>query len=75
MVSNIWRIASTAKPSAPFLSPLPIKRPQATAAASVTRTNSIDNSLSITYTTPCEIFLIPLFIMTLSNYLRNSKST
>ncbi len=34
------RIASTAAPSAPFLSPLPSQRPAASAAASVTRTSS-----------------------------------
>ncbi len=34
------RIASTAAPSAPFLSPRPTQRPPAMAAASVTRTSS-----------------------------------
>ena len=34
------RIALTATPSAPFLSPLPTQRPAAIAAASVTRTSS-----------------------------------
>ena len=36
-----WRIASTAAPSPPFLSPRPTHRPAAIAAASVTRTSSI----------------------------------
>ena len=36
-----WRIASTAAPSPPFLSPRPTQRPAAIAAASVTRTSSI----------------------------------
>src|SRR4051794_19431730 len=35
-----WRMALTATPSAPFLSPLPTQRPAAMAAASVTRTSS-----------------------------------
>src|SRR4051794_22265168 len=35
-----WRIALTAAPSAPFLSPRPTQRPAAIAAASVTRTSS-----------------------------------
>ena len=35
-----WRIALTAAPSAPFLSPRPTQRPPAIAAASVTRTSS-----------------------------------
>ena len=35
-----WRIASTAAPSPPFLSPRPTQRPAAMAAASVTRTSS-----------------------------------
>ena len=35
-----WRIASTAAPSPPFLSPRPTQRPAAIAAASVTRTSS-----------------------------------
>ena len=35
-----WRIALTAAPSAPFLSPRPTHRPAAIAAASVTRTSS-----------------------------------
>ena len=35
-----WRIASTAAPSPPFLSPRPTHRPAAIAAASVTRTSS-----------------------------------
>ncbi|MPM60439.1 hypothetical protein SDC9_107290 [bioreactor metagenome] len=46
-VSNIFLMASTASWSAPFLSPRPTLWPQAMAAASVTRTNSIDNSLFI----------------------------
>src|SRR4051794_1344517 len=36
-----WRIASTAAPSPPFLSPRPTQRPAAIAAASVTRTSSM----------------------------------
>ena len=36
-----WRIASTAAPSPPFLSPRPTHRPAAIAAASVTRTSSM----------------------------------
>src|SRR5262245_23698925 len=36
-----WRIASTAAPSPPSLSPRPTQRPAAIAAASVTRTSSI----------------------------------
>src|SRR5918912_2781488 len=36
-----WRIASTAAPSPPFLSPRPTQRPAAMAAASVTRTSSM----------------------------------
>ena len=36
-----WRMASTAAPSPPFLSPRPTQRPAAIAAASVTRTSSI----------------------------------
>ncbi len=35
-----WRMALTATPSAPFLSPRPTHRPAAIAAASVTRTSS-----------------------------------
>ena len=38
---NTMRIASTAAPSTLFLSPRPIQRPAASAAASVTRTSSI----------------------------------
>ena len=40
MVEIITRIALTATPSAPFLSPRPTQRPAAMAAASVTRTSS-----------------------------------
>src|SRR3954464_13642703 len=40
MVEIITRIALTATPSAPFLSPRPTQRPAAIAAASVTRTSS-----------------------------------
>src|SRR3954464_13120597 len=39
-VETSWRIALTAAPSAPFLSPRPTHRPAAIAAASVTRTSS-----------------------------------
>ena len=39
-VEIIVRIASTAAPSAPILSPRPTQRPAARAAASVTRTSS-----------------------------------
>src|SRR4051794_13513891 len=38
---SMWRIASTAAPSAPFLSPRPIQRAAASDAASVTRTISM----------------------------------
>ena len=55
-VSNILRMASTASWSAPFLSPLPTLRPQAIAAASVTRTNSMESSLFIIHITPCGKF-------------------
>src|SRR5437763_1760640 len=41
MELSMTRIAATAAPSAPFLSPRPIHRPAASAAASVTRTSSI----------------------------------
>ena len=37
---STWRMASTAAPSAPSLSPRPIQREAASAAASVTRTSS-----------------------------------
>src|SRR3954466_16345281 len=40
-VETSWRIASTAAPSPPILSPRPTQRPAAIAAASVTRTSSI----------------------------------
>src|SRR3954463_14025197 len=40
MVEIITRMALTATPSAPFLSPRPTQRPAAMAAASVTRTSS-----------------------------------
>jgi hypothetical protein len=40
-VSSTMRMASTAAPSAPFLSPRPIHRDAASAAASVTRTSSM----------------------------------
>ena len=40
MLEMRWRIASTAAPSALFLSPRPTHRPAAIAAASVTRTSS-----------------------------------
>ncbi len=40
-VSSSSRIASTAAPSAPSLSPRPIQRAQASAAYSVVRTSSI----------------------------------
>src|SRR3954453_22308186 len=39
-VETSWRMALTAAPSAPFLSPRPTHRPAAIAAASVTRTSS-----------------------------------
>src|SRR3954454_7503347 len=39
-VETSWRMALTAAPSAPFLSPRPTQRPAAMAAASVTRTSS-----------------------------------
>ncbi len=41
MLSSTTRMACTAAPSAPFLSPRPIHRPAAMAAASVTRTSSM----------------------------------
>ncbi len=41
MLSSTTRMALTAAPSAPFLSPRPIHRPAAMAAASVTRTSSM----------------------------------
>src|ERR687898_1359680 len=40
-LSRTMRMASTAAPSAPFLSPRPIQRDAARAAASVTRTSSM----------------------------------
>ena len=40
-VSSTMRMASTAAPSAPSLSPRPIHRDAASAAASVTRTSSM----------------------------------
>ena len=40
-VDSTVRIAATAAPSAPFLSPRPTQREAASAAASVTRTSSI----------------------------------
>src|SRR6476619_8165160 len=40
MLEMRWRMASTAAPSALFLSPRPTQRPAAMAAASVTRTSS-----------------------------------
>ncbi len=47
IVEIMIRMALTATPSAPFLSPRPTQRPAAMAAASVTRTSSIARLRSV----------------------------
>ena len=59
-VSNIFRIASTARPSVPFLSPRPTLRAAAIAAASVTRTNSNESSRFTLFPPFCCFTLLPM---------------